>query len=263
MPHHVHPYAHRLGILRDWKSRWFADSGNYQKYLRSDVLLREYLAKRLRGMHIADIEMERSDKEWKVVIKTARPGMVIGRAGEGMTKLRRDVASRVARLKLTLPKNFKLEVEEVRNPESNAAIVGQMVAEGLEKRMPFKRVIKQTLDKVMANRDVKGGMIAVSGRLGGADMARHEKVRAGNIPLQTLRADVDFAREKAHLPYGVIGIQVWIYKGLVFAKDDKRAPKAATPAASSTSARGAMRPGSGAPRSAAPARTDTRSAPRA
>lgn len=237
MPHHVHPYAHRLGILRGWKSRWFAAPGTYQKYLRSDVLLREYLTKRLRGMHVADIEMERSDKEWKVTIKTARPGMVIGRAGEGMTKLRRDVSSRIARLKLAVPKDFKLDVEEVRNPESNAAIVGQMVAEGLEKRMPFKRVIKQTLDKVMANRDVKGGKIAISGRLGGADMARHEQVRAGNIPLQTLRADVEFAHEEAHLPYGVIGIQVWIYKGEVFSKEaDKRTAKAAAPASAPTRA---------------------------
>lgn len=231
MPHHVHPYAHRLGILRDWKSRWFADPGTYQSYLKGDVLLREYLTKRLRGMHIADIEMERSDKMWKIVIKTARPGMVIGRAGEGMAKLRRDVESRVARLGLSKPKEFKLEVEEVRSPESNAAIVGQMVAEGLEKRMPFKRVIKQTLEKAMANRDVRGAKIAIAGRLGGADMARHEEVRAGNIPLQTLRADVDFAREKAHLPYGVIGIQVWIYKGEVFAKDDKRAKTSVATAA--------------------------------
>lgn len=231
MSHHVHPYAHRLGILRDWKSRWFADTGLYQRYLKGDVLLREYLEKRLRGMHVAEIEMERSDKLWKVVIKTARPGMVIGRSGEGMTKLRKDIQSKVARLELAMPKEFKLEVEEIRSPESNAAIVGQMVAEGLEKRMPFKRVIKQSLEKVMANRDVKGARIAISGRLGGADMSRREHVRAGNIPLQTLRADVEFSREKAYLPYGVIGIQVWIYKGEVFAKeDDKKRTPAKAPA---------------------------------
>ncbi len=218
MSHHVHPYAHRLGTLRDWKSRWFADSGMYQKYLKGDTLLREYLVKRLRGMHVSDIEMERNDKTWKIVIKTARPGLVIGRQGEGATKLKAELLSRLARWKIAVPKDFKIEIEEVRNPESNAAIVGQMVAEGLEKRLPFKRVIKQMLEKVMANRDVKGARIEISGRLGGADMARREFVKAGNIPLQTIRADVDFAKEKAHMTYGVIGIQIWIYKGEVFAE---------------------------------------------
>jgi small subunit ribosomal protein S3 len=227
MPHHVHPYAHRLGILRDWKSRWFADYGQYQEYLKGDVLLREFLTKRLRGMHVADIEMERNDKMWKVVIKTARPGLIIGRSGEGVTKLKAEIMSKLARWKLKHPKEIKLEIEEIRSPESNAAVVGQMIAEGLEKRMPFKRVIKQMLEKIMANRDVKGARIEISGRLGGADMSRTEWVRSGNIPLQTLRADVDFAREKAYLPYGVIGIQVWIYKGEVFAEKAKQgaAPK--------------------------------------
>ena len=116
-----------------------------------------------------------------------------------------------------------------RDDLENGAIVGQMVAEGLEKRMPFKRVLKQMLEKVMANRDVKGARIEVSGRLGGADMSRKEHVKAGNIPLQTIRADVDFAREKAYLPYGVIGIQVWIYKGEVFAEKGKNARVQAVP----------------------------------
>ena len=185
MSHHVHPYSHRLGILRDWKSRWFADRGQYQAYLKADVLLREFLTKRLRGMHVSDIEMERNDKMWKIVIKTARPGLVIGRSGEGATKLKAEVSSKLARLKLKIPKDFKIEIEEVRNPESNASIVGQMVAEGLEKRMPFKRVIKQMLEKVMANRDVKGARIEVAGRLG-ADMSRRESVRAETFLFDTV-----------------------------------------------------------------------------
>ncbi len=240
MSHHVHPYAHRLGILRDWKSRWFADNGQYQQYLKGDVLLREYLVKRLRGMHVADIEMERNDKMWKVVIKTARPGLVIGRQGEGATKLKAELLTRINRWKLKAPKEFRIEIEEVRNPESNAAIVGQMVAEGLEKRLPFKRVIKQMLEKVMANRDVKGARIEISGRLGGADMSRREHVKAGNIPLQTLRADVDFAKERANMTYGVIGIQIWIYKGEVFEKDvaAAKAPAPVRPASSHNSRRG-------------------------
>jgi len=224
MSHHVHPYAHRLGILRDWKSRWFADRGQYQTYLKGDVLLRQYLMKTLRGMHVADISMERNDKQWKIIIKTARPGLIIGRSGEGAIKLKEKIFSRLARWKLPHPKDIKIEIEEVRSPESNAAVLGQMVAEGLEKRMPFKRVIKQMAEKAMANRDVKGVRIAVSGRLGGADMSRKEQVRQGNIPLQTIRADVDFAKEKANMPYGVIGIKTWIYKGEVFTDEKVVAP---------------------------------------
>jgi small subunit ribosomal protein S3 len=191
------------------------------------VILREYLVKKLRGMHVSDIEMERNDKMWKVVIKTARPGLIIGRSGEGAVKLKTETLKKLARWKIKTPKEFRIEIEEVRSPESNASIVGQMVAEGLEKRLPFKRVIKQMVDKVMANRDVKGVRVEVAGRLGGADMSRREHVRAGNIPLQTIRADVDFAREKANLPYGVIGIQVWIYKGEVFAEKPTTAARPA------------------------------------
>jgi small subunit ribosomal protein S3 len=227
MSHRVHPYAHRLGILRDWKSRWFADPGQFQEYLKGDVLLREFLKKQLRSMYVADITTERNDKQWKISIKSARPGLIIGRNGEGSQKLKALILSRLARWKVPHPKDIRLEIEEVRSPESSAPIVAMMVAEGLEKRMPFKRVIKQMAEKAMANRDVKGVRIAISGRLGGADMSRKEQIRQGNIPLQTLRADVDFAREKAYLPYGVIGIKVWIYKGEVFA--DK--PKAQRPEA--------------------------------
>jgi len=221
MPHVVHPYAHRIGTLRGWKSRWFADPGQYQQFLRADVLLREFLVKRLRGSHVALIEFDRGQKTYSIIIKTARPGLIIGRSGEGTIKLRKDIEKLIHRQKLAIPATFKLEIEEVRSPESNAAIVSQMVAEGLEKRLPFKRVIKQMIEKVMANRDVKGAKIALGGRLGGADMARYEYVKAGNIPLQTIRADVDFAREKAYMTYGVIGIKVWIYRGEIFAKDQK------------------------------------------
>lgn len=230
MSHHVHPYAHRLGTIRGWQSRWFADTnkGDYQANLRADVLLRQYMEKRLRGMHIAAIEMERNEKQWKIIIKTGRPGFVIGRQGEGATKLKADILSKCARWKLQAPKDIRIEIEEVRSPEANAAIVSQMVAEGLEKRLPFKRVIKQTLERVMQTYGVKGARIEISGRLGGAEMSRREFVKGGNLPLQTIRADVEFAREKAFMTYGVIGIQVWIYKGEVFdgmEQREERAPR--------------------------------------
>ena len=127
-----------------------------------------------------------------------------------------------ARKKLSIPADFKLDIEEVRSPESNAAIVAEMVAEGLEKRLPFRMILKQTVEKVMANRDVKGARIAISGRLGGAEMARFEQIRRGGIPLQTFRADIDYAKQTARLPYGAIGIKVWIYKGQIFAEGKKK-----------------------------------------
>lgn len=218
MTHQVHPYAHRLGIIRDWKSRWFHAGSQYKAFLRSDVLLREYLMKKLRGMYVASIEMERNNDILKVIIKTARPGMIIGRQGEGSVKLKNDISAFVSKLKVPA-KEIKLAIEEVRSPESNAAVVGQMIAEALEKRLPFRRVIKQMIDKVTANRQVKGVRITLSGRLGGADMSRKEKIKWGMVPLQTFRADVDFARERALLPYGTIGIKVWIYKGEVFSRE--------------------------------------------
>jgi small subunit ribosomal protein S3 len=218
MTHVVHPYAQRLGILRDWKSRWFGSREQYREYLKSDVLLREFLEKKLRKFYISSVEMERSEKLLRIIIKTSRAGMIIGRSGEGALKLKNEVSSFLDKNKLSKPKELKIDIEEIRYPETDAAIVGMMVAEGLEKRLPFKRVLKTTVEKVSANRDVKGVKISLSGRLGGAEMARRESLKKGRIPLQTLRADVDFTREKAHLPYGIVGIKVWIYRGEIFNK---------------------------------------------
>jgi small subunit ribosomal protein S3 len=217
MTHTVHPYAHRLGILRDWKSRWFsADPKKYREFIKSDMAIREYLQKRLRDFYVSSIEIERSAKYLRINIKTSRPGLIIGRSGEGAVKLKNEISKHLSKLKLADNPEMKLDIEEVRSPESNAAIVGHMVAESLEKRMPFRRVLKQTVEKVMANRNVLGVRINIAGRLGGADMSRREYIKKGRIPLQTFRSDIDFARVNAHLPYGVIGIKVWIYKGDIF-----------------------------------------------
>jgi small subunit ribosomal protein S3 len=172
-------------------------------------------------MYVASIEIERNDKIYRIMVATARPGLIIGRSGEGATKLKKDIDMLFRTLKLGSMPEIKIDIEEVRSPELSASIVGQMVVEGLEKRMPFRRVMKQTVEKVMANRDVKGVRIISSGRLGGAEMARKEELKKGRIPLQTLRADIDFARETARLPYGAIGIKVWIYRGDVF--EDRKA----------------------------------------
>ena len=222
MTHVVHPYSHRLGIIRGWKSRWFGkDTASYVDHLRADVLVRAWLTKKLRGMYVSLIEIERSEKQYRIMIHTSRPGMVIGRGGDGMEKLRASLKKEMARLKITVPQDVKLDIIEVANPEADAAIVAAMIAEGIEKRLPFRRVLKTTIEKVMANRDVKGARIAVSGRLGGAEMARREQIKRGGIPLQTLRADIDFARDRANMTYGVIGIKVWIYRGMKF--DRKKA----------------------------------------
>ena len=225
MSHTVHPYSHRLGIIRDWKSRWFADEKSFSTYLKCDITIREFLAKRLRGMYVSAVEIERSQKTLRVIIKTSRPGVLIGRSGDGIVKLKAEILKVLAKKNLQAPKEFKLDVEEVKAPESNAAIVAYMIAEGLEKRLPFRRVMKQSIEKVMANRDVKGVKVYLGGRLGGADMARAEELKKGQIPLQTFRADIDFAREKAHMTYGDIGIKVWIYKGEIFADKPKVAKK--------------------------------------
>lgn len=217
----VHPYAHRLVTLRDWKSRWFADPKKYVDYLKGDVLVREFLEKKLRGMYVSSIEIERSRKATRFIIKTSRPGLIIGRNGEGATKLKEDIIKKMAKLKLPKVEDFKLEIAEISNPEADAAVVAYMIAEGLEKRMPYRRVIKQVIEKVMGARGVEGARVVLGGRLGGAEIARTEELKRGSIPLQTLRADIDFKRERATLPYGVIGIKVWIYRGKIFA--DKKA----------------------------------------
>jgi len=226
MTHTVHPYAHRLGIIRDWKSRWFAtDKKSYRENIKVDETIRRFLTKKLRGSFTSGIEIERSANELRIILSTARPGLVIGRSGENAVKLRKQITEVVHKAcghALPADKQIKFDIVEIRQPETDAAVVAYMVAEGLEKRMPFRRVLKQTIEKVIAAREVEGVRIAISGRLGGAEMSRKEELKKGRIPLQTFRADIDFAHEQAYLPYGVIGIKVWIYRGNVY--QDKKTP---------------------------------------
>jgi len=217
MSHVVHPFAHRLGIIRDWKSRWFSLKGKYRESLKGDLLIRALLKNKLKGFFVSDVIIERGQQILRVVIETSRPGLIIGRSGEGAVKLREEIQKHLKKAGLESKQEIKIDIKEVRSPESNASIVSQMIAEGLEKRMPFRRMLKQTVDKVMANRDVVGVKVLISGRLGGATMSRKDSKKMGRIPLQTFRADVDFAKKEAHLPYGNIGIKVWIYKGDIFA----------------------------------------------
>lgn len=223
MTHTVHPFAHRLGVIRDWKSRWFASNPKqYRENVMTDTTIRSFLKKRLRGMFVTSVEIERTRQAIRVLVKTSRPGLVIGRGGEGSIKLQKEIAAKMRLVKGAPQLPVKLDIEEVRSPESQAPVVAYMVAEGLEKRQTFRRVLKQTVEKVMANRDVQGVRIGISGRLGGAEMSRQEEIKRGRVPLQTIRADIDFAREQAYLPYGVIGIKVWIYRGDIFDRNQAK-----------------------------------------
>lgn len=217
MSHKVHPFSHRLGIIRDWQSRWFGDNKKYRDFLKGDILIRNFLQKTLVDMYVSKIEIERGEKKLRIVIKTSRPGLIIGRAGEGTEKLRKNLNTFMRKNNiLDTNVELKIDVEEVRSPESDAQIVALMVREMIEKRMPFRRVLKQTVDKVMANRDVQGVRIRISGRLNGAEMARTEELRKGRVPLQTFRADVDFSRVRAKISQGDLGVKVWIYRGDIF-----------------------------------------------
>jgi small subunit ribosomal protein S3 len=217
MSHTVHPYSHRLAIIRDWKSRWFGVKGKYKEFLKSDLLIRQFLEKELRGLFVSSIEIERSEKVLRVIVETSRPGAIIGRSGDGAVKLKDSLIKMLKKNGVyNQSEELKLDIKEIKSPESNASIVAQMVAEGLERRLPYRRISKQMIEKVMANRDVLGVKITVSGRLGGATIARTETRKLGRIPLQTFRADVDYVHHQAKLPYGNLGIKVWIYKGDIF-----------------------------------------------
>jgi small subunit ribosomal protein S3 len=247
MTHVAHPYVQRIGINRDWRSRWFTtDPKKFREYLRVDAAIRKHLKTRLKGMSVDAIEIERSDKEIRLIIKTAKPGLIIGRSGDGITALKKELDLFLRSQKMIAKLGLKIDIEEIRSPESSARIVGQMIAEGLEKRMTFRRVMKQTAEKVMANRDVLGVRMSLAGRLGGADMARREELKKGRVPLQTLRADIDFARVEANLPYGVIGIKIWIYRGDVFEDrtggKTEQAPRSAAAPSAARSPRPTSRP---------------------
>lgn len=213
MGNKVNPTGIRLGITTNWQSRWFGSKKTYSAQLRKDIEIRTLIMSKWKAAAIASVEVDRSANVVKLFIYTARPGVLIGRGGTGIEDLTRAIKKQFfAGKKIDL----KVEVLEVKSPETNAMLVGQQVAEQLEKRMPFRRILKTMLDQVEGNKTVQGVKIEICGRLGGAEMSRREWLSRGKIPLHTLRADIDFARAEAHTTYGVIGIKTWIYKGEKF-----------------------------------------------
>ncbi len=214
MGNKVNPTGIRLGITTDWQSRWFGTKKLFRDQLRKDVEIREFIMKKWKSAAIASIEVERTQGQVKLLIHTSRPGVLIGRGGAGIEDLNRVIKRKFFANRKAV--NLKVEVVEVKAADANAMLVAQQVAEQLEKRMPFRRVLKTMLDKIEANKEVQGAKIEVSGRLGGAEMSRKEWLSRGKIPLHTLRADIDFARYEANTVYGKIGVKVWIFKGEKF-----------------------------------------------
>ena len=213
MGNKVNPTGIRLGITTNWQSRWFGSKKTYRQQLRKDVEMRSFIMSKWKAAAIAAVEIERSANAVRLIIRTARPGVLIGRGGTGVEDLTRGIKKKFFAGKKV---DLKVDVQEVKSPEANAMLVGQQVAEQLEKRLPFRRVLKTMLDQVEANKTVQGVKIEICGRLGGAEMSRREWLSRGKIPLHTLRADIDFACYEARTTYGVIGVKIWIYKGEKF-----------------------------------------------
>lgn len=215
MSHKVHPIGFRLGTNASWRSRWF-DVKNFPLKLAQDIAIRALLTKKLRSAGLERVEIERTANNLSVLLYTSRPGLIIGRSGAGAEALQRDIERLLVALEVELRAPIpvlRIEVREIRNPESFASLVGLNVAEQIERRMPFRRVLKRSMERIMANKEVKGARIAIAGRLGGAEMARRERIQEGRLPRNTLRSNIDFSLQEAYTTYGVIGIKVWIYKG--------------------------------------------------
>jgi small subunit ribosomal protein S3 len=204
----VHPHGLRVGVIKDWDSKWYANKKNFADNLVEDNQIREYLKEKLFTAGISKIEIERAAKRVKVNIHTAKPGMVIGRGGQGIEALKVELK------KIVMDKNVLINIVEVKAPENNAQLMAENIAAQLEKRISFRRAMKQTIQRAMRT-GVKGVKTACAGRLGGAEIARTEQYHEGTIPLQTLRADIDYGFAEADTIYGKIGVKVWVYRGEV------------------------------------------------
>tara|TARA_A100001011_G_scaffold61062_1_gene60957 strand:+ start:576 stop:1208 length:633 start_codon:yes stop_codon:yes gene_type:complete len=202
----THPVGYRLSVSKKWQSNWFAPKNNFANDLEEDVKVRKYIAHRLPNAGISKVEIARSSKKVTVTIFTARPGIVIGRGGEEVNRLKKELRQ------LTGKKDAQINISEVKRPELDAALVGSNIAHQLKKKISYRRVVNKTIQSTM-RMGAEGIRINVAGRLGGVEIARSEKFSDGSVPLHTLRADIDYALTEAHTQYGVIGIKVWICSG--------------------------------------------------
>ena len=209
----VHPTGIRIGIIKDWTSTWYADSKHYARYLNTDLQVRKYLRKKLVNASVSRIQIERPPNEIKVIIHSARPGIVIGKKGEDIERLSQEVSEMMG-------VRAKVSVREIRKPELDASLVAESVAQQIERKIMFRRAMKRAVTNSM-RLGALGIKICVSGRLNGAEIARSEWYREGRVPLHTLRADIDYGIANSNTTYGVIGVKVWIFKGEVFNVEDR------------------------------------------
>lgn len=221
MGHKVHPKIHRTPFLTPWDSRWFAKKELLPQYLEQEIAIREFLMKKFKEAGIDSMSIERTPKDLVITILAAKPGFVIGKAGAGLEEARKHVEKKILQFKTKV----KLNIQPLNQPALSAAVVAQNAAADIEKRMAFRRVMKTTIEKVMAA-GAKGVKIAMAGRLNGVEIARREKLAAGKMSLITLRSEVDYALAEAHTMQGKIGIKVWIYTGESFGRKDKFEKKA-------------------------------------
>ncbi len=222
----VNPVGIRLGITREWSSKWYADSRTFPTYVKSDHLIREFLMKKLKDASVGRIHIERPARKANITIHTARPGVVIGKKGEDIESLRAQVAKL---LKMGL-NDVRINIAEIRKPELDARLVAEGIAQQLERRVMFRRAMKRSVTNTM-RLGAQGIKVQVGGRLNGGEIARTEWYREGRVPLHTFRADIDYALAEAMTTYGVIGVKVWIFRGEVFDQQEAPAEEAAAPAA--------------------------------
>jgi small subunit ribosomal protein S3 len=217
----VHPIGIRLGITKDWSSRWYADSKLFPQYIEQDNRIREFLRKKLKDASVSRIHIERSAKRANITVHTARPGIVIGKKGEDIEKLRVEIAS-LMRMPLH---DVRINIAEIRKPELDAQLVAEGIAQQLERRVQFRRAMRRAVTNTMRI-GAEGIKVKVGGRLNGAEIARSEWYREGRVPLHTFRADIDYGLAEAKTTYGVIGVKVWVFRGEVFDSAEKAAPEA-------------------------------------
>ena len=240
MSHRVHPKVYRLSGVEDWSSKWQTKK-NLAEYLEEDFVIRDFLTKQLSDCGVESIDIEKSQDRINVIINSSRPGLIIGRGGKGVEELRDKVEkqiSKISKTERTLSykklkskritkekdilndvkkiKKIKIEIKEIRDPWSRSNLVAQWIAQQIEKRLPYRRALKQGLDKVMMSKGIKGARVQVAGRLDGKEIARKEWLGKGSLPRQTIRAEIDYGTARAHCSYGTVGIKVWIYKGEKF-----------------------------------------------
>jgi len=210
MGHKINPRGLRIKINATWTSKWFGEGKSFSQFFQEDIRVREYIKKTWKHAGIAEVEFERSSNFFRIIVKTSRPGIIIGRGGSGVEDMTKKIKEKFFRNKKV---DIKVDVHEIRYFEENASLLAQHVAEQLEKRMPFRRVLKTALDQAEKNKTVQGVKIEIAGRLGGAEMSRREWLSRGTIPLHTLRANIDFSKAIAYTTYGTIGVKTWLYKG--------------------------------------------------